>query len=165
MNEDHYFCWCGYKVSVLDVLNKLVKLESKHLPSTKEVICGECNNKYEKPIQIEKFECPECRALMDEIRVEDKPTGVNDVPDGTLQIMGAPYKTPIHSDSLAISPDQVAEHKKEFPNIEIDDQCRPVFTNAKDHQAYMNKCGVTKQAQKIGRGKSKIYSYPGSKCS
>lgn len=165
LNEDHYFCDCGYAVSVLDALNRVVKLESCYIPSTKEVMCGECNNKYEKIIQIEKFKCPKCRVLMEEVRIEDKFATGGDLACGTLQIMGTPYKVAIHSDSLAISPDQVAEHKREFPNIEIDDQCRPVFTHKKTHQEYMDKCGVRKQAQKTSRGKNKIYSYPGSKCS
>ena len=150
---------------MLDVLNKLAELESCYIPSTKEVICGECDNKYEKLIQIEKLRCPKCRrGLMEEIRIEDKPVKVSET-GGCPEIMGTPYKVPIHSDALALTPGTVAEHKEKFPDIEIDSELRPVFTNAKQHDDYMNKCGIRKQTQKIGRSKSKIYSYPGSKCS
>lgn len=64
-------------------------------------------------------------------------------------IKGAPYSKPIHSDALAMNPEQVAEHREMFPSIPVDEQCRPVFTNSQDHQDYMNKCGVVKKEQKI----------------
>lgn len=59
------------------------------------------------------------------------------------------YSHPIHSDSLAISPAQVAEHKKMFPNIKIDSDCRPVFDNYVEHDKYLQKCGFVKGKQKI----------------
>ncbi len=159
MKRGYYVCTkCGWQVEKGRVDWGLVELAE--VPSKNHVMekCGECGSLYRNDIDEPVCLCPDCDTVL-ECVVRDI------VKDSTPQIMGAAYKVPIHSDSLAISPDQVAEHKKEFPNIEIDDQCRPVFTNAKDHQAYMNKCGITKQTQKIGRGKSKIYSYPGSKCS
>ncbi len=59
------------------------------------------------------------------------------------------YKHPIHSDAMAISPDQRAEHEKLFPNIKLDPQCRPIFENFVDHEAYMKKCGIVKTPKKI----------------
>jgi hypothetical protein len=58
-----------------------------------------------------------------------------------MQIKGAPYSKPLHSDSLAILPEQVAQHRKDFPNIELDSECRPVFKDAPSHQKYLDKCG------------------------
>lgn len=52
------------------------------------------------------------------------------------------------SDSLAISPSQVAEHKRLFPDIPIDSQCRPGFDNYKQHDAYLEKTGFVKAPQK-----------------
>ena len=60
------------------------------------------------------------------------------------QSRGRMYGRPIHSDALAISPTQVAEHKRLFPNIEIDSECRPVFDNFPDHEAYLEKTGFIK---------------------
>jgi hypothetical protein len=61
------------------------------------------------------------------------------------------YHKAIHSDSLAIAPSQVAEHRQHFPDVEIDNQCRPVFTNYKQHQKYLDKTGFRKKRQKIRR--------------
>jgi len=66
-----------------------------------------------------------------------------------FMIKGAPYSKPIHSDALGMQPDQVAEHRKQFPNIEIDAQNRPVFENMPQHDAYMEKCGIVKHKQKV----------------
>lgn len=59
------------------------------------------------------------------------------------------YRTPIHSDSMAISPTQRAEHERLFPDIRLDDQCRPTFDNFTKHKNYMRKCGIVKHSQKI----------------
>jgi len=55
----------------------------------------------------------------------------------------------IHSDSMAISPDQRAEHLKTFPNIKLDSQNRPVFDNFQNHQAYLDKCNIVKERKKV----------------
>uniref|UniRef100_A0A6M3KWA0 Uncharacterized protein n=1 Tax=viral metagenome TaxID=1070528 RepID=A0A6M3KWA0_9ZZZZ len=59
------------------------------------------------------------------------------------------YSHPIHSDSLAISPSQVAEHKKMFPNIKLDSECRPIFDNYVEHDKYLKTCGFDKKEQRI----------------
>jgi putative FmdB family regulatory protein len=59
------------------------------------------------------------------------------------------YKKPIHSDSLAINPEQRAEHEKIFPDIKLDSQCRPVFDNFQSHQRYLDKCNLVKERKKI----------------
>ncbi len=155
MLRKYYVCGhCEWEVEYGRVVWGLVELES--MP--RDLSTGLCLNEAIFEGADDRKLCPVCGTPLNLTLHQTRN-------DGTLQVMGAEYKTPIHSDSLAISPDQVAEHKKKFPNIEIDDQCRPVFTHQKTHQKYMDKCGIRKQTQKIGRGKGKIYSYPGSKCS
>jgi len=58
------------------------------------------------------------------------------------------YQRPVHSDALAISPTQIAEHERLFPNIRLDKACRPIFEKFIDHEAYMKKCGIIKHPQK-----------------
>lgn len=55
------------------------------------------------------------------------------------------------SDSLAISPEQVAEHRKKFPDVLIDAECRPGFTSHKQREKYLEACGFVKQPAKLKR--------------
>jgi hypothetical protein len=68
-----------------------------------------------------------------------------------ININNAPYRRPLHSDALGIQPDQVAEHREMFPGVEIDSENRPVFTNLKQHDAYLEKAGIRKDVQKTRR--------------
>lgn len=63
-------------------------------------------------------------------------------------INNAPYKKPIHSDALGMQPDDVAEHRERFPDIEIDSENRPILTNMRQHDKYMEAIGVVKPEQK-----------------
>jgi hypothetical protein len=67
----------------------------------------------------------------------------------TIGIRGKEYFHPLHSDSLAINPSQIAEHRALFPNIKIDTEGRPIFENFRQHDDYLNKCGFQKQEQRI----------------
>lgn len=67
------------------------------------------------------------------------------------QSRGRDYSKPIHSNSLAISPSQVAEHKRLFPNVKLDSECRPVFDNYTDHNKYLEKTGFVKMPTKRKR--------------
>jgi len=58
------------------------------------------------------------------------------------------YSHPLHSDSLAISPNQIEEHKRLFPNVEIDNEGRPVFHNFREHDDYLKKTGFVKNPQR-----------------
>ena len=67
---------------------------------------------------------------------------------------GGDYRKPIHSDALAISPTQRAEHEQRFPNIKLDKECRPVFSNYNAHDKYLKETGFRKKRQKTKpRGK------------
>ncbi len=99
-----------------------------------------------------RFVCDECA-----ITVEDSTTkGIHFCPRCSGEMywdvqvnFQSGYERPVHSDALAIHPDQRAEHEQTFPNIRLDEQNRPVFDNLHDHQAYLDKCGMVKQTQRI----------------
>ena len=59
------------------------------------------------------------------------------------------YRTPIHSDSLAISSDQRAEHERQFPYIKLDNECRPIFDNFTNHERYLKATNFKKERQKL----------------
>ena len=105
------------------------------------------------------FKCPKCDRREDVIRHMENADKVcickcgvhmnrdfqTDIPFAS----GDYHHGAIHSDSLAISPDQRAEHSKMFPNIKLDSQNRPVFDNFQNHQAYLDKCNLVKDRKKI----------------
>ncbi len=66
------------------------------------------------------------------------------------------YQTPLVSDSLAVSIDQIAEHKRECPDIEITKEGQPVFTNFKQHEGYLKKTGFVKSPKKKRRNETHI---------
>lgn len=66
------------------------------------------------------------------------------------------YRTPLHSDSLAIAPSQRKEHEQQYPYIKLDSKCRPIFDNFKDHDRYLNETGFRKQPGKSKRRSTKV---------
>jgi len=62
------------------------------------------------------------------------------------------------SDSLAISPDQIKEHREQFPDIDVLPDGRIRFTSFRQHDKYLKKTGFRKVPQKIKKlGKKEIY--------
>jgi len=55
------------------------------------------------------------------------------------------------SDSLAVSIDQIGEHRRAFPEVKIDAQGRPGFDSYQQHDAYLKKTGFVKQPNKRGK--------------
>ena len=107
---------------------------------------------------LHAFTCRECN-----IETHDNTTkGVHKCPECGKDMwckfgggIGGNYDHPIHSDSLAINPNQRAEHERLFPNIRLDSENRPIFDNYTNHEAYLKKTGFVKQTQKIrSRGKT-----------
>lgn len=102
---------------------------------------------------VHDFVCDDCN-----ISVQDTDTRESHVCSGCgknmrwdligIGIQGN-YRFPVHSDALAINPNQRAEHEQMFPNIRIDKQNRPIFENGVDHQNYLDKCNLVKNRQKI----------------
>lgn len=113
------------------------------------------------------FTCKECRRSFEVVRSMkdadkfcgcgycDKPMS-RDITADVPFVSGGEYHKAIHSDSLAISPTQRAEHERMFPNIKLDSECRPVFDNFTDHDAYLEKCGFKKERQKCRRKGKRI---------
>lgn len=111
-------------------------------------VCPKCGYKFEIPRPIVESArsqfCP-CGA---EMRRDFAAQGIN---TGNKE-----YGKTKFSDSLAISPSQVEEHKRLFPDIPIDNQCRPGFDNYKQHDKYLEKCGFEKVSQKRRKRGRKI---------
>jgi len=105
-------------------------------------ICSKCENREERVCAMQnagkRCMCTSCGTKMNRDLQADLPFASGDYHHGA-----------IHSDSLAISPDQRAEHLKMFPNIKLDKQHRPVFDNFQKHQAYLDKCNIVKERKKI----------------
>ena len=98
-------------------------------------VCDDCKIVIQDTDTKEIHKCPKCGGDMRW--------------DLTGMAIHGNYKHPIHSDALAIHPDQRAEHEQRFPNIEIDKQNRPVFSNFVDHENYLKKCNLVKVTKKI----------------
>jgi DNA-directed RNA polymerase subunit RPC12/RpoP len=50
------------------------------------------------------------------------------------------------SDSLAVPVGQIAEHRQNFPDVEVRPDGRPRFTSIKQYDNYMKKTGFLKQS-------------------
>lgn len=66
------------------------------------------------------------------------------------------YDKPIVSDAMAVSIDQIAEHKRAFPDVQITDQGQPVMESYSQHKAYMEKSGFVKFPSKRKRIYKKV---------
>jgi hypothetical protein len=64
---------------------------------------------------------------------------------------GGDYHRPIISDSLAISPEQIAEHKQLFPDVQVTPEGQPVFDSFKKHDDYLKATGFRKKRQRRRR--------------
>jgi hypothetical protein len=52
------------------------------------------------------------------------------------------------SDSLAINPDQTAEHQRQFPDVKVDADGRLGFDSNKVRDKYLDATGFTKKSQR-----------------
>ncbi|MBE3139508.1 MAG: hypothetical protein IMZ53_02890 [Thermoplasmata archaeon] len=53
------------------------------------------------------------------------------------------------SDSLAISPEQIPEHRQHFPDVDVLPDGRPHFTSVSQQSRYLEKAGFDKKPQRI----------------
>lgn len=53
------------------------------------------------------------------------------------------------SESLGINPDQIPEHRKLFPNVDVLPDGRLHFTSVRQQERYANRCDFYKKPQKI----------------
>ena len=61
------------------------------------------------------------------------------------------YGTPLVSDAMAMHPEQIAEHKKLFPDIKVTKEGQPVFDKYSTHEAYLKATNYDKSAKKNKR--------------
>jgi hypothetical protein len=59
--------------------------------------------------------------------------------------IGASGDFELISESLAVTPSQVQEHRQAFPDIEVKDDGRLRFTDRKKYNNYLKKTGMLKQ--------------------
>lgn len=71
-----------------------------------------------------------------------------DMSAGSAHVAGDSYAKPIISDSMAVSIDQIEEHKQAFPDVRITDQGQPVMESYSQHEKYLNAVGFVKHPQK-----------------
>ena len=108
-----------------------------------EYICPECGNEEEVIKSMVKAsshsKCSACGGFMKR----------NFRAEGVLVFAGRrSYHKPIVSDSMAVAPNQVEEHRRLFPDVKILNDGRPVFDNFSDHEKYLKKCNIEKVPQK-----------------
>ncbi|KKM83219.1 hypothetical protein LCGC14_1311590 [marine sediment metagenome] len=104
------------------------------------------------------FSCPRCKAITELIvpmsdvksrmRVVCKECG--DIMERNFDMIrvskgSKQYGRQIISDSLAMNPNQIAEHKRMFPNVQVTKEGQPVFDNFTEHEAYLKKCNIVKK--------------------
>ena len=103
-------------------------------------------------MKVEKVKCAECEESRTICPKCEARLAAKEYVGCNFNIKGAPYSQPIHSDAMAIQPSQVAEHRELFPDVKIDEQCRPVMENSDQHQKYMDACGFVKKRQSTRMG-------------
>ena len=106
--------------------------------------CGECDDVIERILPMLQSQaatkCDQCGTL----RKRDY---------GSEHAHAAPdsYGKTKWSDSLAVSIDQIDEHRRAFPDVKIDAEGRPGFDSYRQHDAYLKKAGFVKQPNKRGK--------------
>lgn len=104
------------------------------------------------------YECDACGGQVQEVRSianrRDESECLSCGGNMSKVILSAPaihgnYRTPVVSDSMAVGIDQIAEHKKAFPDVRITDQGQPIMENFTQHEAYLKKSGFIKWPGKI----------------
>jgi len=72
------------------------------------------------------------------------------------RVHGDSYSREIHSDALAIHPEQRAEHQQLYPDVPLDRECRPVFSSYRQHDRYLEKRGIHKPMKRNRRRETKV---------
>jgi hypothetical protein len=93
---------------------------------------------------IYKFVCPDCGTFEKYTRAEDR---------GSVRCacgLSAEYKPAtreifhvMYSDTLGVTPNQVAEHRRVHPDIPLTDDGRVIIESARDHERICAKLGAT----------------------
>lgn len=106
--------------------------------------CPRCKNEITiiKPMKDSGLEhdCDWCGERLERDMAAERPN-----------VRGKDYVNPLLSDSLAIHPEQIAEHKQYFPDVEVESDGRLRFDNSAQHDRYLKKSGYYKAPQRIRR--------------
>ena len=109
------------------------------------------------------FECNNCGCREEIIcsakEIRHKEKSVKCKICGTTMLRIFNFNTGSHGDythvseSLAIAPSQIKEHREKFPNVDVFSDGRLRFNTYRDHDSYLKKTGFFKHTQKIKRKK------------
>jgi predicted RNA-binding Zn-ribbon protein involved in translation (DUF1610 family) len=98
-------------------------------------ICDDCHIETKDTDTMIVHKCPQCGKGMRW--------------DMAIRIRGETYYArPIISQSLAMHPSQIEEHRKLFPDIKVTPDGCPIFDNYKDHDNYLKATGFVKNPKK-----------------
>lgn len=100
-------------------------------------LCPNCESKVELIMSMADYDpvqhCTRCKGPMR-----------RDFSDARVGKGRKQYRRPIISDSLAVSIDQIEEHKRLFPDVQITDEGQPVLDTYEKHEAYRKARNVEK---------------------
>lgn len=118
-------------------------------------VCGEQIEKYD-PLANQSDEpvCGECEKKACRTKMS-APVGSKESSVFGFRVGNREYASPIISQSLAINPEQAAEHRAAFPDVALKDDQFPVFENYQQHEAYLEKSGFVKQRNRRTRTRTK----------
>lgn len=113
------------------------------------------------------FKCPKCKRNKEVVRPMSECDSLvfcyqcevecnRDFQSDLFHTASDTYAKPIISDSLAVGIDQIAEHRKQFPDIQMTNQGQPIFDKYSTHEAYLEKTNFVKHPGKIRRKGKKI---------
>lgn len=60
------------------------------------------------------------------------------------------------SDSLAFHPDDIGEHRRLFPGVDVTSEGQPIFTSVRQQEKYAEKSGFHKKAQNTHKKRKRI---------
>ena len=75
---------------------------------------------------------------------------------GSFRTHADSYSRDLHSDALAIHPEQCTEHQRRYPDVPLDSACRPVLSSFKQAERYYRDRGIHKPQQHARRRATKI---------
>jgi DNA-directed RNA polymerase subunit RPC12/RpoP len=144
MIDKYYFCPnCKFRVRAYDVAWGNVEIEERRVEVIYDETCSECGGNYKKTLKEWRYICPDCDAVLQEIEQDFES---EEVP--VFNIGGRDYSKPIRSESLAINPDQIEEHRRLFPDITVSADGILEFDNFRKHENYLKKTGFNKCTQR-----------------
>lgn len=103
--------------------------------------CNDCDNtmKFEK--EMSQLTCSKCG----KVNMKLRRMIIGNSQPGTVK--SGDYKAV--SESLAINPNQIEEHRRLFPDVKVREDGVLEFTSFKSHDKYLEQTGFVKHPQKI----------------